>query len=51
MSVDLVVEMFKSIPTVKVVKDEAGDPLARVTELREKTGGKLAVLRARVFGR
>jgi dihydrodipicolinate synthase/N-acetylneuraminate lyase len=43
MSVDLVVNMFRSIPTVKVVKDEAGDPLARVTELREKTGGKLAV--------
>lgn len=43
MSVDLVVRMFKAIPRVKVVKDEAGDPLARVTELREKTGGKLAV--------
>ena len=43
MPVDLVVDMFRSIPTVKVVKDEAGDPLARVTELREKTGGKLAV--------
>ncbi len=43
MSVDLVVQMFKTIPTVKVVKDEAGDPLARVTELREKTGGRLAV--------
>lgn len=43
MSVDLVVSMFNAIPTVKVVKDEAGDPLARVTELREKTGGKLAV--------
>jgi 4-hydroxy-tetrahydrodipicolinate synthase len=42
-SVDVVVQMFKEIPTVKVVKDEAGDPLARVTELREKTGGKLAV--------
>jgi dihydrodipicolinate synthase/N-acetylneuraminate lyase len=43
MPVDLIVEMFKSIPTVKVVKDEAGDPLARVTELRAKTEGKLAV--------
>ncbi len=43
MSVDLVVQMFKAIPTVKVVKDEAGDPLARVAELREKTGGRLAV--------
>jgi len=41
--VDVIVEMFKSIPTVRVVKDEAGDPLKRVSELREKTGGKLAV--------
>jgi dihydrodipicolinate synthase/N-acetylneuraminate lyase len=43
MPVDLVVRMFKEIPTVRVVKDEAGDPLARVTELRAKTDGKLAV--------
>jgi 1-pyrroline-4-hydroxy-2-carboxylate deaminase len=43
MPVDAVVEMYKAIPTMKVVKDEAGDPLARVAELREKTGGKLAV--------
>jgi dihydrodipicolinate synthase/N-acetylneuraminate lyase len=43
MPVDLIVEMFKSIPTVRVVKDEAGDPLARVTELRAKTDGKLAI--------
>ena len=41
--VDLVVEMFKAIPTIKVVKDEAGDPLKRVGELRAKTDGKLAV--------
>jgi len=43
MPVDLIVEMYKSIPTVRVVKDEAGDPLARVTELRAKTDGKLAI--------
>jgi dihydrodipicolinate synthase/N-acetylneuraminate lyase len=43
MPVDLVVEAFKAIPTMKVVKDEAGDPLARVTEIRQKTGDKLAV--------
>jgi dihydrodipicolinate synthase/N-acetylneuraminate lyase len=43
MPVDLVVEMFKSIPTVRVVKDEAGDPLVRVSELRAKTDGKLAI--------
>jgi dihydrodipicolinate synthase/N-acetylneuraminate lyase len=43
MPVDLIVEMYKSIPTVRVVKDEAGDPLMRVTELRAKTDGKLAI--------
>jgi len=43
MPVDLVVEMYRSIPTIRVVKDEAGDPLKRVTELRAKTDGKLAV--------
>ncbi len=43
MPVDLIVEMYKSIPTVRVVKDEAGDPLVRVTELRAKTDGKLAI--------
>ena len=43
MPVDLIVQMFQEIPTVRVVKDEAGDPLKRVTELRAKTDGKLAV--------
>ncbi len=43
MSVDLVVNLFHEIPTMKCVKDEAGDPLQRVTEIRERTGGKLAV--------
>jgi dihydrodipicolinate synthase/N-acetylneuraminate lyase len=43
MSVDLVVEMFRSIPTMRVVKDEAGDPLARITEIRQKTADKLGV--------
>lgn len=43
MSVDLIVEMFQQVPTMKCVKDEAGNPLARVTEIRERTGGKLAV--------
>jgi 4-hydroxy-tetrahydrodipicolinate synthase len=42
-SVDLVVQLFNEIPTVSVVKDEAGDPLKRVTELLAKTDGKLAV--------
>jgi 4-hydroxy-tetrahydrodipicolinate synthase len=43
MSVDLIVEMFRAIPTMRVVKDEAGDPLARVTEIRQRTGDKIGV--------
>ena len=40
-SVDLLIEMFDSIPTFRHVKDEAGDPLERVSEIRRRTGGKL----------
>jgi len=47
MSVDLIVEMFGQIPTMKCVKDEAGDPLVRVTEIRERTNNKLAVFSGR----
>ncbi len=43
MSVDLIVEMAKQIPTMKCVKDEAGNPLARVTQIRERTSDTLAV--------
>ncbi|HYW44990.1 MAG TPA: dihydrodipicolinate synthase family protein [Bryobacteraceae bacterium] len=43
MSVDLLVEMFKTIPTLRYVKDEAGIPLERVTELRQRTGDQLKV--------
>ena len=43
MSVDLVVRMFQEIPTMKVIKDEAGNPLVRVGEIRERTGGRLNV--------
>ena len=43
MSVDLLVEMFKTIPTLRQVKDEAGDPLKRISELRERTDSQLKV--------
>ncbi len=43
MSVDLIVEMFRQVPTMKCVKDEAGNPLARVTQIRERTNDRLAV--------
>jgi uncharacterized membrane protein YgcG len=35
--------MFQEIPTFKCVKDEAGNPLARITQIRERTKDKLAV--------
>jgi dihydrodipicolinate synthase/N-acetylneuraminate lyase len=40
-SVDLVVEMFNTVPTFRYVKDEAGDPLERVTEIRRRTNDQL----------
>jgi 4-hydroxy-tetrahydrodipicolinate synthase len=43
MSVDLIVEMFKTIPTMRHVKDEAGEPLDRVAELRKRTNDQLLV--------
>jgi len=35
--------MANRIPTLRCVKDEAGDPLARVAQIRERTHDKLAV--------
>jgi dihydrodipicolinate synthase/N-acetylneuraminate lyase len=43
MSVDLIVEMARQIPTMKCVKDEAGNPLARISQIRERTNDRLAV--------
>jgi len=46
MSVDLVIEVFKTIPTAKYVKDEAaagGGPLQRITEIRQRTNDEMKV--------
>jgi 2-keto-3-deoxy-L-arabinonate dehydratase len=43
MSVELIVKMFGEIPTMKCVKDEAGNPLARIPQIQQATGNKLAV--------
>ena len=37
MSMDLIVRMFKEIPSFRQIKDEAGDTLARITEIRTRT--------------
>jgi 4-hydroxy-tetrahydrodipicolinate synthase len=43
MSVDMVVKMVETIPTMRYIKDEAGQPLERIAELRRRTGDKLKV--------
>ncbi len=43
MSVDLLIEMFRTISTFRQVKDEAGDPLTRIAEIRQRTGDQLRV--------
>jgi 4-hydroxy-tetrahydrodipicolinate synthase len=43
MSVDLVVELARQVPTMRCIKDEAGKPLARIAEIRRRTHDELAV--------
>ena len=43
MSLDLLVAMFKTIPTFRQVKDEAGNPLGRIADIRRRTGDQLKV--------
>ncbi len=40
-SVDLLVQMYEKIPNFRYVKDESGEPLDRVTEIGQRTNGKL----------
>jgi 4-hydroxy-tetrahydrodipicolinate synthase len=43
MSVDTLIDMYKAVPTFRYVKDEAGQPLFRIRELREKSSDQLKV--------
>lgn len=43
MSVDLMIQMFKEIPTMKATKDEVPNPLERAPQLIKGTDNKLAV--------
>jgi 4-hydroxy-tetrahydrodipicolinate synthase len=43
MSVDSIIEMYKAIPTLRYVKDEAGDPLVSVAPLRERSADQLKI--------
>jgi len=40
-SVDTLVALYKAVPTLVAVKDEAGDPLQRAPDLMSRTGGTL----------
>jgi 2-keto-3-deoxy-L-arabinonate dehydratase len=46
MSVDLIVMLYQQVPTLKGVKDETGDVLARLPEFRKQTDGKMRVFDA-----
>jgi 4-hydroxy-tetrahydrodipicolinate synthase len=41
--VDLLLELYRTIPTMRYVKDEAGDPLERVGPLREQSHDEIKV--------
>jgi 4-hydroxy-tetrahydrodipicolinate synthase len=43
MSMDLIVRMYKEIPSFRQIKDEAGDTLARITEIRTRTNDGVKV--------
>jgi 4-hydroxy-tetrahydrodipicolinate synthase len=42
-SVDHLIELYRAVPTLRYIKDEAGQPLLRFAELKEKSHGQLHV--------
>ncbi|MGO8814807.1 MAG: dihydrodipicolinate synthase family protein [Terriglobia bacterium] len=43
MTVDLIIELYKAVPTFRYLKDEAGNPLKSVGPLRESSSDQLKV--------
>ena len=43
MTVDLIIAMFKTIPTFRYLKDEAGNPLLSIAPLRAKSSDQLKI--------
>jgi 4-hydroxy-tetrahydrodipicolinate synthase len=43
LSVDSLISMYRAIPTLRYVKDEAGEPFMRLPELRSKSGDQLKI--------
>jgi len=46
MSVDLIVALYEQVPTLKGLKDEAGNPLTRLPEFKRRTDNKFVVMQA-----
>jgi 4-hydroxy-tetrahydrodipicolinate synthase len=44
MDIDLIMSMYKAIPAMRYLKDEAGDVLAHIVELTRMTSGNLKVM-------
>jgi 4-hydroxy-tetrahydrodipicolinate synthase len=42
-NVEALLEMFRTIPTMRYAKDEAGDPLAHFATLQQQTGNQLKI--------
>jgi 4-hydroxy-tetrahydrodipicolinate synthase len=43
MTVDLIVDLYKTVPTFRYLKDEAGNPLLSVAPLRERSSDQLKI--------
>ena len=50
MSVDLILALYEQVPTIKSVKDEAGEPLVRIPEFKKRTDNKFLVYLANGAG-
>ena len=40
---DIIGKVYKAVPTLACIKDEAGDPLERISDVRKMTDGKVAI--------
>jgi dihydrodipicolinate synthase/N-acetylneuraminate lyase len=43
MSTEIIGNVYQQVPTLSCIKDEAGDPLKRIADIRARTEGKVAV--------
>jgi dihydrodipicolinate synthase/N-acetylneuraminate lyase len=44
MDVDLIMAMYKAIPTMRYLKDEAGDVLSRIVQLTKMSSGQIKIM-------